>query len=145
MKLGDTDSFIDLELRERVAANMPRAGDLRLRVTLRGSGFTGVQDDVWVPHAAAERFLDDLDAMAAGKVEEAVLKGASSGELILRFSRPMPSHVLVEGKLKRIGPGSPATVSASIAFAIYVARADLRNIAEALNEGWAPRQRSRAH
>lgn len=136
MRLGDSDSFIDLDVRESVAPNMPRAGDLRLRVTLRGAGFNGVQDDVWVPHAAAERFIHDLNSMAAGQQEEAVLKGASSSELVLRFSRPMPTHILVEGKLKRMGPGSPATISAAITFAIYVLRADLRTIAETMTETW---------
>jgi hypothetical protein len=136
MRLGDLDSYIELDVREAVAVNMPRAGDLRLRITLRGAGFSGVQDDVWVPHLDAERFILDLNAMAAGQREEAVLKGSSSSELILRFSRPMPTHILVEGKLKRMGPGSPATISAAIAFAIYLLRADLRTIAETLTETW---------
>jgi hypothetical protein len=138
MKLGDSDSFLDLEVREIVAPNMPRAGDLRLRVTLRGSGFTGVQDDVWVPQVEAGRFIDDLNTMAAGTGSEAILKGTSSSELVLRFTRPMPTHVLVEGKLKRMGPGSPGTISASIAFAIYLARNDLRTIADSMTETWTP-------
>ncbi len=145
MKLGNSDSFIDLELRESVASNMPRAGDLRLRVTLRGSGFVGVQEDVWVPRSAARRFLSDLNAMAAGEGEEAVLKGTTSGELILRFTRPMATQMLVEGKLKRTGPGSPATISASVAFAIHVLRADLGSIAEALSGAWAPPVPIRTH
>ena len=136
MRLGDSDSYIDLDVRESVASNMPRAGDLRLRVTLRSAGFSGVQDDVWVPHAAAEKFILDLNAMAAGEREEAVLRGASGSELVLRFSRPMPTHILLEGKLKRMGPGSPATISSAIAFAIYMQRANLRTIAETLTETW---------
>jgi hypothetical protein len=145
MRLGDSDCFIDLALRESVASNMPGAGDLRIRVTLRGSGFTGVQEDVWIAHSAAERFVDDLHAMVDGKGDEAVLESAISGELNLRFSRPMPSHVLVECKLKRIGARSPATISASVAFAIYIVRADVRNIAEALTEAWAPPAHARTH
>jgi hypothetical protein len=145
MRLGDPDSYIDLELRESVAPNMPRAGDLRLRVTLRGAGFGGIQDDVWVPRSSAERFLEDLNDMAGGNGGEAVLKGAHGNELILRFTQPVPAHVLIEGKLKRISKGTPATISASVAFAIYVARGDLRKIAEALTETWAADAGTRTH
>ena len=138
MRLADSDTFIELELRERVASSMPGVGDLRIRVTLRGSGLSGVQEDAWIPHCAAERFVGDLNAMVDGKGDEAVLDSATSGELNLSFWRPMPSHVLVECKLKRIAARSPATITASVASAIRVVRAEVRSMGEALTEAWAP-------
>ncbi|HZP94520.1 MAG TPA: hypothetical protein VFB20_16795 [Burkholderiales bacterium] len=136
MRLGDTDSYVDIESRGTVAANMPRAGDLRLRVTVHGAGFHGVQDEVWVRQGAVERFIAEVYAMARGEREEAALGGASAREITLRFTRPMRTHVLLEGKVKRVGPGSPATISAWIAFAVYVPADALAELADTLSEAW---------
>lgn len=136
MRLGDTDSYVDIELRGTVAANMPRAGDLRLRVTIHGAGFHGVQDEVWIRQGAAERFIADVHSMARGEREEAALGGGSAREITLRFTRPMRTHVLLEGKVKRVGPGSPATISAWIAFAVYVPADALAQLADTLSEAW---------
>lgn len=146
MRLGDHDSFVDIEVLETVAANMPRAGDIHLKVTVHGAGFRGVHDDVWVRHSSAQRFIEDLYEMARGDREDAALSAVANRELALRFSRPMRTHVLVEGKLKRVGPGSPATISAWVAFAVYVHRSSLKTLADTLSESWlAPAQSAGAH
>ena len=114
MRLGNADAYIDIDVHEPVAANMPGAGDLRLRVTVYGAGFTGDQQDVWVRGNAAERFINELYAMARGERDDVTLGSPSSNkELTLKVSRPMPSHVFLEGKLRRTGPGSRATISAA--------------------------------
>jgi hypothetical protein len=145
MRLGDSDSYVDIEVYGTVARNMPRSGDLRLKVTVNGAGYRAVQKDVWIRGNSVERFVNDLYAMARGERADAALGGTRS-ELSLRFSRPMQTHVLVEGKLKRIGPGSPATISAWIAFSVYVEAASLDGLAETIAESWlAPAQASSAH
>lgn len=137
MRLGNADSYIDIEAHEHIAANMPGAGDLRLKVTVHGAGFTGEQQDVWVRRNSAERFISDLYAMARGQCDEATLGSPRrSGELTFTVSRPMRSHVVLEGKLKRTGPGSPATISSSVVFAIYLDVKDLAGVADQFAEAW---------
>ena len=137
MRLGNADSYIDIEVRDPVAANMPGAGDLRLRVTVHGAGFTGDQQNVWVRGNAAERFINDLYAMARGERDDVTLGSPSSNkELSLKVSRPMQSHVVLEGKLRRSGPGSPATVSSSVVFSIYVDVKNLQNLADTFADAW---------
>lgn len=137
MRLGNAESYLDIEVHEPVAADMPGAGDLRLRVTVHGAGFTGDQQDVWVRGSAAERFIEDLYAMARGERDDATLGNPRSDkELALRVSRPMPSHVVLEGKLRRTGPGSPATISSSVVFSIYLEVTKLENLAEMFADAW---------
>jgi len=137
MRLGNAESYLDIEVHEPVAADMPGAGDLRLRVTVHGAGFTGDQQDVWVRGSAAERFIEDLYAMARGERDDATLGNPRSDkELALRVSRPMPSHVVLEGKLRRTGPGSPATISSSVVFSIYLEVTKLDNLAEMFADAW---------
>lgn len=145
MRLGDSDSYVDIDVHGTVARNMPRSGDLRLRVTVNGASFRAIQKNVWVRANSVDRFVNELYAMARGEREDASLGGNNSRELTLRFTRPMPTHVLVEGKLKRIGPGSPATISAWIGFAVYVQAASLDTMAQTIAEAWlAPEQASNA-
>ena len=137
MRLGNADSHLDIEVHEPVAADMPGAGDLRLRVTVYGAGFTGDQQDVWVRGTAAERFINDLYAMARGERDDAALGSPSSNkELTLKVSRPMRSHVVLEGKLRRTGPGSPATISSSVVFSIYLEVKELDSLADMFAEEW---------
>ncbi len=137
MRLGNVDSYIDIEVHEPVAPNMPGAGDLRLSVTVHGAGFTGEQQDVWVRGSAAERFINDLYAMARGERDDVTLGSPSSNkELTLKVSRPMRSHVVLEGKLRRTGPGSPATVSSSVVFSIYLDVKNLENLADLFADAW---------
>jgi hypothetical protein len=137
MRLGNADSYLDIEVHEPVAADMPGAGDLRLRVTVYGAGFTGDQQDVWVRGTAAERFINDLYAMARGERDDATLGSPSSNkELALKVSRPMRSHVVLEGKLRRTGPGSPATISSSVVFSIYLEVKELDSLADMFAEEW---------
>ena len=137
MRLGNADSYLDIEVHEPVAADMPGAGDLRLRVTVYGAGFTGDQQDVWVRGTAAERFINDLYAMARGERDDVTLGSPSSNkELTLKVSRPMPSHVFLEGKLRRSGPGSPATISSSVSFSIYLDVKNLENLADLFADAW---------
>ncbi len=137
MRLGNADSYIDIEVHEPVAPNMPGAGDLHLSITVHGAGFTGEQQDVWVRGSAAERFINDLYAMARGERDDATLGSPSSNkELTLKVSRPMRSHVMLEGKLRRTGPGSPATVSSSVVFSIYLDVKNLENLADMFADAW---------
>jgi hypothetical protein len=137
MRLGNADSYIDIEVREPVAPDMPGAGDLRLGITVHGAGFTGEQQDVWVRGSAAERFIDELYAMARGERDDVTLGSPSSNkELILKVSRPMQSHVVLEGKLRRTGPGSPATISSSVVFSIYLDVKKLENLADIFADAW---------
>ena len=137
MRLGNAESYLDIEVHEPVAADMPGAGDLRLRVTVHGAGFTGDQQDVWVRGSAAERFIEDLYAMARGERDDATLGNPRSDkELALRVSRPMRSHVVLEGKLRRTGPGSPATISSSVVFSIYLEATKLDSLAEMFADAW---------
>lgn len=136
MRLGDADSYIDIEAHEPVAANMPSAGDIRLQVSVHDGGFHCDQQDVWVRRNSAERFIADLYAMARGEREDAMLSSPSNRELSLKFTRPMLSHALIEGKLKRTGPGTRATVSSSIVFSIYVDANILGGLAETYAEDW---------
>lgn len=146
MRLGDSDSYVDIDVHGTVARNMPGSGDLRLRVTVNGASFRAVQKNVWVRANSVERFVSELYAMVRGERDDATLGVNNRGELSLRLSRPMSTHVLVEGKLKRIGPGSPATISAWIGFAVYVQADTLGEFAETVAEGWlAPAQASSAH
>ncbi len=146
MRLGDSDSYIDIEVHGTVARNMPRSGDLRLRVTVNSTGFKATQKDVWVRGNSVEHFIAELYEMARGERDDATLGGGNRSELTLRFSRPMPTHVMVEGKLRRIGPGSPATISAWIGFAVYMPAEALAQLAESLAEDWlAPAQPGSAH
>jgi hypothetical protein len=144
MRLGNADAYIDIEVHEPVAADMPGAGDLRLRVTVHGAGFTGDQQDVWVRGTAAERFIDDLYAMARGERDDATLGSpGSQKELALKVSRPMRSHVVLEGKLRRTGPGSPATISSSVVFSIYLDVKTLDNLADLFADAWiAPEEQA---
>lgn len=145
MRLGDSESYVDIDVHGTVARNMPRSGDLRLRVTVNGASFRAVQKNVWLSNNSVERFINELYAMARGEREDASLGGNGSRELSLRFTRPMSTHVMVEGKLKRIGPGSPATISAWIGFAVYVDAASLDGMAQTIAESWlAPAQASGA-
>lgn len=116
MRLGDSDTYIDIDADEPVAANMPAAGDVRLRVSIHVSGFDGDQRGVWVRRNSAERFIGDLYAMARGERDDAMLRSPSNRELTLKFTKPMRSHALLEGELKRTGSGSPATISSSVVF-----------------------------
>ncbi|MGD8789658.1 MAG: hypothetical protein PVH05_09230 [Burkholderiales bacterium] len=145
MRLGNAESYIDIEVHEPVAPNMPGAGDLRLGVTVHGAGFTGDQQDVWVRGSAAERFINDLYAMARGERDDVTLGSPSSNkELTLKVSRPMRSHVVLEGKLRRTGPGSPATVSSSVVFSIYLDVKNLENLADIFADAWiAPEDEAR--
>ena len=137
MRLGNAESHLDIEVHEPVAADMPGAGDLRLRVTVYGAGFTGDQQDVWVRGTAAERFIDDLYAMARGERDDATLGNPRSNkELTLKVSRPMQSHVVLEGKLRRTGPGSPATISSSVVFSIYLEVKKLDDLAAMFADAW---------
>jgi hypothetical protein len=146
MRLGDSDSYVDIEVREIVGRTMPRSGDLRLRVSVRGAGFEGTQHDVWLRQAAAEKFVADLYAMAHGQIEEAALTTGTGRELTLCFSKPVRKHVLFEGKLRRIGPGSPATISAWVTFAVYVGESELGGLADTLSDAWiTPSDSATAH
>ncbi len=136
MRLGDADTYIDIDANEPVAANMPAAGDISLSVTVHGAGFHGDQHDVWVRRNSAERFIADLYAMARGERDDAMLKSPSNRELTLQFTKPMRSHALLEGELKRTGPGSPATISSSVVFAIYIEASKLSDLAETYAEAW---------
>lgn len=137
MRLGNADSYIDIEVREPVAPDMPGAGDLRLGITVHGAGFTGEQQNVWVRGSAAERFINDLYAMARGERDDVTLGSPSSNkELTLKVSRPMHSHVVLEGKLRRTGPGSPATISSSVVFSIYLDVKNLQNLADTFADAW---------
>jgi hypothetical protein len=136
MRLGDSDSYIDIDADEPVAANMPAAGDVRLRVAVHVSGFDGDQRGVWVRRNSAERFIGDLYAMARGERDDAELRSPSNRELTLKFTRPMQSHVLIEGELKRTGPGSPTTISSSVVFTIYIDAEKLGDLAETYDEAW---------
>lgn len=146
MRLGDSDSYVDIEVREIVGRTMPRSGDLRLRVSVRGAGFEGTQHDVWLRQASAEKFVADLYAMARDQIEEAALTTGTGRELNMRFSKLVRSHVLFEGKLRRIGPGSPATISAWVTFAVYVGESELHGLADTLSEAWIkPSDTATAH
>jgi hypothetical protein len=146
MRLGDSESYVDIEVREIVPRNMPRSGDVRLRVSVCGAGFECTQRDVWIRYTSAERFVADLHAMARGQLEEAVLTTGTGRELTLRFYKPVRSHVLFEGKLRRIGPGSPATISAWVTFSVYVSESELGGLADTLSEAWiSPADTARAH
>ncbi len=136
MRLGDSDTYIDIDADEPVAANMPAAGDVRLRVSIHVSGFDGDQRGVWVRRNSAERFIGDLYAMARGERDDAMLRSPSNRELTLKFTKPMRSHALLEGELKRTGPGSPATISSSVVFAIYIDIDKLGELAETYAEAW---------
>jgi len=137
MRLGNAESYLDIEVHEPVAAGMPGSGDLRLRVTVYGAGFTGDQQDVWVRGTAAERFISDLYAMARGERDDATLGSPSSNkELALKVSRPMRSHVVIEGKMRRTGPGSPATISSSVVFSIYLEVTKLDSLADMFADAW---------
>ena len=136
MRLGDSDTYIDIDADEPVAANMPAAGDVRLRVTVHGAGFHSDQRGVWVRRNSAERFIADLYAMARGERDDAALRSPSNRELTLSFTRPMQSHALLEGEVKRIGPGSPATISSSVVFSIYIDAEKLDDLAETYAEAW---------
>jgi hypothetical protein len=136
MRLGDSETYIDIDAHEPVAANMPAAGDVRLHVTVHGAGFHGDQHDVWVRRNSAERFIGDLYAMARGERDDAMLRSPSNKELTLKFSKPMPKHALIEGELKRTGPGSPATISSSVVFAIYIDADILDDLAETYAVAW---------
>jgi hypothetical protein len=137
MRLGNADAYIDIEVHEPVAANMPGAGDLRLGITIHGAGFTGDQDNVWVRGNAAERFINELYAMARGERDDVTLGSPSSNkELTLKVSRPMRSHVVLEGKMRRTGPGSPATISSSVVFSIYLDVKNLESLADTFADAW---------
>ena len=86
---------------------------------------------------AAERFIEDLYAMARGERDDATLGSPRSNkELALKVSRPMRSHVVLEGKLRRTGPGSPATISSSVVFSIYLEVTKLDDLAEMFADAW---------
>ena len=136
MRLGDSETYIDIDADDPVAANMPAAGDVRLRVTVHVAGFDGDQRDVWVRRNSAERFIGDLYAMARGERDDAMLKSPSNRELTLKFTRPMRTHALLEGEVKRTGPGSPATISSSVVFSIYIDVEKLGELAETYDEAW---------
>lgn len=136
MRLGDLDTYIDIDADDPVAANMPAAGDVRLRVTVHVSGFDGDQRGVWVRRNSAERFISDLYAMARGERDDAMLKSPSNRELTLKFSRPMRTHALLEGELRRTASGSPATISSSVVFSIYIDADKLGDLAETYDEAW---------
>lgn len=136
MRLGDLDTYIDIDADDPVAANMPAAGDVRLRVTVHVSGFDGDQRGVWVRRNSAERFISDLYAMARGERDDAMLQSPSNRELTLKFSRPMRTHALLEGELRRTASGSPATISSSVVFSIYIDADKLGDLAETYDEAW---------
>ena len=136
MRLGDSDTYIDIDADEPVAANMPAAGDIRLRVTVHVSGFDGDQRGVWVRRNSAERFIGDLYAMARGQREDAKLESPSNRELTLKFTIPIRTHALLEGELKRTASGSPATISSSVVFSIYIDVEKLGDLAETYAEAW---------
>ena len=48
----------------------------------------------------------------------------------------MRTHALLEGEVKRTGSGSPATISSSVVFSIYIDVEKLGELAETYDEAW---------
>ena len=108
MIIQDRANAIELTLLERIPDDLPTPGDVRLRVKVEAEGFVGLSE-VWIEKPTLELFTQDLLALERTRDGEAVLKGVSPDEFILRLrSVDRAGHIAVNGQLGRITYGLKA-------------------------------------
>ena len=134
MLLGNSESYIDIEAADPIEAS---DNSIRFTVQIVGSGVNHEQSDVWFTKEAVEEFIDQLFAMVREERNDATLGNRNdTTDLTLKITRPIKSHLMLEGKLRRSNPEATATISSSVIFSIFMDADNLFSLAELFSEAW---------
>ena len=134
MLLGNSESYIDIEAVDPIEAS---DNSIRFTVQIVGSGVNHEQSDVWFSKETVEEFIDQLFAMVREERNDATLGNRNdTADLTLKITRPIKSHLMLEGKLRRSNPEATATISSSVIFSIFMDADNLFSLAELFSEAW---------
>ncbi len=92
---------------------------------------------MWFSKETVEEFIDQLFAMVREERNDATLGNRNdTADLTLKITRPIKSHLMLEGKLRRSNPEATATISSSVIFSIFMDADNLFSLAELFSEAW---------
>jgi hypothetical protein len=78
MRVGDQYAFVRFEFKEKVADNLPGAGDVGCSVEVSCDGFQGTVPSVWFSRAEIEDFLSQLKQLQEWQQRSVNLSNMSS-------------------------------------------------------------------
>ncbi len=94
---------IEIVATERVPEHLPGAGDTRLAVTVKSSGFVGA-GTAWIEAPVLLVFLGQLRQLETRRQGRAEVASMSPGEFALRvFATDRAGHMAIAGRLARAG------------------------------------------
>jgi hypothetical protein len=101
IELAECENRLAIHRLERLSADSPGAGDVRLSIQVESHGFAAA-GTAWVEAPALDQFVRELDQLEQRRQGEAVLVGMSPGEFELKIrSVDRAGHMAVTGRLVR--------------------------------------------
>ena len=101
LTIRDCANLIELACIERIAENLPCAGDLHISVTVNSNGFTGL-GETWIASPEFSQFLTALRSLEETRDGHAVVESISPGEFRLEFlSTDKFGHMAVSGRISQ--------------------------------------------
>ncbi len=102
MEIREGHNCVIIEAMDRVPADLPSAGDVRLSVEVASEQFGG-RGSTWVAAPALAAFLAELRELEARRQGEATIEGLSPGEFRLRlWSVDHSGHMAVGGLVTKL-------------------------------------------
>lgn len=109
--------------------------DLHLGVRVKGEGFCGHYDGIWISRSDWDRFLTELRTLETNRRGSASFVSMSPGEFDFSIGMADPlGHIAMTGELRRLLHGRYGQYEASIGFEIEVDPTRLRGLIDDFQE-----------